>query len=93
MKYIFEGIDIGRGFPRAMALAMAVMPVGFVGDDSAFAKVDVDKLTVSVEARIRYEYRVGATFGSSVSNESASSHRIRSFMLPPVSLIFNLINA
>ena len=48
-----------------------------VAADPAFAKVDVDKLTVSGEARVRYEYRVGATFGASKANESAASHRIR----------------
>lgn len=58
-----------------------------VATDPAFAKVDVDKLTVSGEARVRYEYRTGAAFGTlntagpngsnRRANESAASERIR----------------
>jgi hypothetical protein len=66
-------------------MALAVFAVGgsMVATDPAFAKTDVDKLTISGEARIRYEIRTNADFGgrsaagNGQSNESAASHRIR----------------
>lgn len=51
-----------------------------VAADPAFAKVDVDKLTIGGEARIRYEIREGANFLSNPewkSNVSNASSRIR----------------
>jgi hypothetical protein len=49
-----------------------------VAADPAFAKVDMDNLTIGGEARIRYEIRNNACFSSNVQcNESAGSHRIR----------------
>src|SRR5438067_2593135 len=59
------------------ALGAFAMVGGMVATDPAFAKVDVDKLTIGGEARIRYEYRVGATFGTNPANESAASDRVR----------------
>jgi hypothetical protein len=66
---------------------------GLVATDAAFAKIDVDKLTLGGEARVRAEYRVGTQFGTTFttspngqcpgpctggqSNESAFSQRIR----------------
>lgn len=66
-------------------LALAVFATvggGMLAADPAFAKVDVDKLTVGGEIRVRYEYRENASFGGrtggvSNSNESAASHRVR----------------
>jgi hypothetical protein len=65
-----------------MALAVfATVGGAMVAADPAFAKVDVDKLTVSGEIRVRYEYRTAAFFGNTAagqqSNESAGSHRVR----------------
>src|SRR2546428_10723863 len=61
-------------------LTLAVLAVGgaMVAADPAFAKVDVDNLTLGGEARIRYEIRNNGALNSAVkSNESAASHRIR----------------
>jgi len=71
-------MQIRNKFTGWLTLAVfATVGGAMVAADPAFAKVDVDKLTVSGEARIRYEYRVGATFGGTQANESAASHRIR----------------
>jgi hypothetical protein len=48
-----------------------------VASDPAFAKMDVDALTIGGEARIRYEIRNNASLNSNSTNESAASHRIR----------------
>src|SRR5437867_1280258 len=61
-------------------LTLAVFAVGgaMVASDPAFAKVDMDNLTIGGEARIRYEGRINTAFSSNVkSNESAGSSRIR----------------
>src|SRR5207245_2041724 len=64
-------------------LTLAVLAVGgaMVASDPAFAKVDMDNLTIGGEARIRYEGRNNTTFGgaggTAVANESAGSHRVR----------------
>src|SRR5438445_1830024 len=61
-------------------LTLAVLAVGgaMVTADSAFAKVDMDALTIGGEARIRYEIRNNTSFNSNgAANESAASHRIR----------------
>src|SRR3989442_4416482 len=61
-------------------LTLAVLAVGgaMVASDPAFAKVDVDNLTIGGEARIRYEGRNNTALNSNIkSNESAGSHRIR----------------
>jgi hypothetical protein len=61
-------------------LTLAVFAVGgaMVASDPAFAKVDVDQLTIGGEARIRYEGRNNAALNSNTkANESAASHRIR----------------
>src|SRR5438093_855479 len=61
-------------------LTLAVLAVGgaMVASDPAFAKVDMDNLTIGGEARIRYEGRNNACFSSNnACNESAGSHRIR----------------
>src|SRR5437899_2991595 len=62
-------------------LTLAVLAVGgaMVASDPAFAKVDVDNLTIGGEARIRYEGRINTSLNSrnGGANESAASHRIR----------------
>src|SRR5437899_4744404 len=61
-------------------LTLAVLAVGgaMVASDPAFAKVDVDNLTIGGEARIRYEGRNNTALNSNVkANESAASHRVR----------------
>src|SRR5881628_96868 len=60
-------------------LTLAVFAVGgaMVASDPAFAKVDMDNLTIGGEARIRYEGRNNASLNSNSTNESAASHRIR----------------
>src|SRR5438445_3404385 len=61
-------------------LTLAVMAVGgaMVASDPAFAKVDMDALTIGGEARIRYEIRNNTSLNSNgAGNESAASHRIR----------------
>ncbi len=56
-------MHMGRKLSGWFALGAFAMVGGMVATDPAFAKVDVDKLTIGGEARIRYEYRVGGTFG------------------------------
>src|SRR5207237_8416444 len=82
---------IGRKLSGLFALGAFAMVGGMVATDPALAKIEVDKLTIGGEARIRYEYRVGTTFGSTAttvpngagggtggqSNESAASSRVR----------------
>src|SRR5437879_5500941 len=60
-------------------LTLAVMAVGgaMVTSDPAFAKVDMDALTIGGEVRIRYEIRNNTSFNSNNTNESAGSHRVR----------------
>src|SRR5437016_6689675 len=60
-------------------LTLAVLAVGgtMVASDPAFAKVDMDQLTIGGEARIRYEGRINTSLNSNSTNESAASHRIR----------------
>src|SRR5205809_3698616 len=60
-------------------LTLAVFAVGgaMVTADPAFAKVDMDNLTIGGEARIRYEGRNNTNLNSTQANESAASHRIR----------------
>jgi hypothetical protein len=67
----------GSKLAGLIALGAFVMVGGMVATDPAFAKIDVDKLTIGGEARIRYEYRIGGTFGTNPSNESAASSRVR----------------
>ena len=72
-------MQIRNRFTGWLTLAVfATVGGAMVAADPAFAKVDVDKLTISGEARIRYEYRVSTNFGGAPGgNESAASHRIR----------------
>src|SRR5207245_459966 len=60
-------------------MTLAVFAVGgvMVAADPAFAKVDMDQLTIGGEVRIRYEIRNNTSFNSNNSNESAASHRLR----------------
>src|SRR5437667_2901784 len=60
-------------------LTLAVLAVGgaMVAADRAFAKVDMDNLTIGGEARIRYEGRNNTNLNNVKANESAASHRIR----------------
>src|SRR5437588_9005882 len=55
------------------ALGAFAMVGGMVATDPAFAKVDVDKFTIGGEARIRYEYRVGGTFGTPATTTSVQN--------------------
>ena len=53
---------------------------GMVASDPAFAKTDMDKLTMGGEIRIRYEFRTNTDFVNTAAgkaNESAASHRVR----------------
>ena len=76
-------MHMGKKLSGWFALGAFAMIGGMVATDPAFAKIDVDKLTIGGEARIRYEYRIGTTFGGSLGaasakgNESAASHRVR----------------
>lgn len=76
----------GKRLSGWMALAVfATVGGAMVATDPAFAKTDVDKLTISGEIRERYEIRTDASFrsvangaGQSVKgNESVGSHRLR----------------
>src|SRR5437879_7317929 len=60
-------------------MTLAVFAVGgvMVAADPAFAKTDMDQLTIGGEVRIRYEIRNNTSFNSNNSNESAASHRVR----------------
>src|SRR2546426_2645758 len=60
-------------------MTLAVFAVGgaMVAADPAFAKTDMDQLTIGGEVRIRYEIRNNTTLNSNNSNESAASHRVR----------------
>src|SRR5438309_4252559 len=60
-------------------MTLAVFAVGgvMVAADPAFAKTDMDQLTIGGEVRIRYEIRNNTSFNSNNTNESAASHRIR----------------
>jgi len=61
-------------------MTLAVFAVGgvMVAADPAFAKTDMDQLTIGGEVRIRYEIRNNTSFNSSgAGNESAASHRVR----------------
>jgi len=60
-------------------LTLAVFAVGgaMVASDPAFAKVDVDNLTIGGEARVRYEYRTSVYFGGTTGNLSYATDRIR----------------
>src|SRR5437879_4938192 len=60
-------------------MTSAVFAVGglMVAADPAFAKTDMDQLTIGGEVRIRYEIRNNTSFNSNNSNESAASHRVR----------------
>ncbi|HZC81815.1 MAG TPA: hypothetical protein VE222_08885, partial [Nitrospiraceae bacterium] len=63
---------------RAFAVAVFATVGGLVASGPAFARVDVDNLTIGGEARIRYEVRNNTSLNSNVpANESAASHRIR----------------
>src|SRR5438093_2707664 len=61
----------GSKLSGLFALGAFAMVGGMVATDPAFAKVDVDKFTIGGEARIRYEYRVGATFGTPATTSTA----------------------
>src|SRR3989454_8150088 len=60
-------------------MTLAVFAVGgvMVAADPAFAKTDMDQLTIGGEVRIRYEIRNNTSFNSNNTNESAASHRVR----------------
>jgi alginate export protein len=61
-----------------LTLAVFATVGGLVASDPAFAKVDVDQLTIGGEARIRYEGRNNGALNSNLkANESAASHRVR----------------
>src|SRR5713101_2530196 len=74
-------MDIRKRLSGWVALAVfATVGGAMVAADPAFAKVDVDKLTIDGEARMRYEIRTNAAFlntPAGQANESAGSHRVR----------------
>lgn len=60
------------------ALAVSAMVGGtMVAAGPAFAKADLDKLTIGGDAKVKYEFRTGTSFGSTKSNLSAAAQRIR----------------
>ena len=63
----------GSKLSGLFALGAFAMVGGMVATDPAFAKVDVDKFTIGGEARIRYEYRVGGTFGTPATTTSVQN--------------------
>jgi alginate export protein len=67
---------IGR---RVLAVAvLATVGGAMVAAGPAYAKVDVDNLTIGGEVRIRYEIRNNTSLNSNgAGNESAAQHRIR----------------
>ena len=76
----------GKRLSGWMALAVfATVGGAMVAADPAFAKTDVDKLTISGEIRERYEIRTNASFftnsggnpSATNSNLSFASHRVR----------------
>lgn len=73
----------GKRLSGWMALAVfATVGGAMVAADPAFAKVDVDKLTIGGEIRERYEVRANAAMNqgnplSNKGNESVASHRVR----------------
>src|SRR6266571_6981490 len=72
-------MHIIKRFSGWLTLAFfATVGGAMVAADPAFAKVDVDNLTIGGEARIRYEGRINTSLRSNTqANESAASHRIR----------------
>jgi hypothetical protein len=72
-------MQIGKRISGWLSLAVFATVGGMVAGDPAFAKVDVDKFTIGGEARIRYELRNSANFGTGplAANESAASSRVR----------------
>ncbi len=71
-------MHIKRRVSGWLTLAVLGTVGGLVASGPAFAKVDVDQLTIGGEARIRYEIRNNTSLNSNVrANESAGSHRIR----------------
>src|ERR1700752_1640291 len=60
-------------------LTLAVFAVGgvMVATDPAFAKTDVDALTIGGEVRVRYEYRTAVYFGGTTGNLSYATDRVR----------------
>src|SRR5207253_9633412 len=72
-------MHMNRRVPGSLSSAVCRTAGGAMGAaDPAFAKVDMDNLTIGGEARIRYEVRNNTNLNSNVpANESAGSHRIR----------------
>jgi len=64
-------MQIRNKFSGWLTLAVfATVGGAMVAADPAFAKVDVDKLTISGEIRVRYEIREGANFVSNADWKS-----------------------
>jgi len=61
---------------KALAVS-AMVGVAMVAAGPAFAKADLDKLTIGGDAKVKYEFRTGATFGTTTSDLSAAAQRIR----------------
>jgi hypothetical protein len=70
-------MDIKKRVSGWCTLAVFAVGGAMVAADPAFARVDVDQLTIGGEARIRYEGRNNANLNSNLGNGSAGSHRIR----------------
>src|SRR5439155_10389448 len=61
-----------------LTLAVLATVGGLVASDPAFAKVDVDQLTIGGEIRVRYEGRNNKALSSNAkSNEREATHRER----------------
>src|SRR5207253_10160788 len=72
-------MHMNRRVPGSLSSAVCRTAGGAMGAaDPAFAKVDMDNLTIGGEARLRYEVRNNTNLNSNVpANETAGSHRIR----------------
>src|SRR2546428_13095836 len=70
-------MHIIKRFSGWMTVAVFAVGGAMVASDPAFAKTDMDQLTIGGEVRIRYEIRNNTSFNSNNTNESAGSHRIR----------------
>ena len=71
-----------NGLKWFTAVAVAVAGIGLGGGsliapDPAFAKFEVDKLTIGGDIRVRYEYRRGADFGKTEKDDAFVLNKMR----------------
>ncbi len=73
---------LANGLKWFTAVAVAVAGIGLGGGsliapDPAFAKFEVDKLTIGGDLRVRGEFRRGGNFGSTKTNDQFTQQRVR----------------